>query len=260
MLVENSKKKRLLDHRWVGLNSILGLGECMGKTKLDYSNSSIAFIGLLLISFIAFWPTYYAIFFSSEFYIHFHAFFAVLWFGMLIIQPYLIKSRRLDLHRIIGRISYFIAPLVVISIILLANSRIKLAPESFYPIQTYILYLQISLALIFAVTYGLAIYYRRTKPIHARFMVATSFTFIDPIFARILNIVAPTASWNNQMITFMLVNLILITLSILDRRHRKAKWVYPSLLVIYLVIELPIFFDLTSLAWWQSFAKWFASF
>jgi hypothetical protein len=232
----------------------------MAKTGLNYTNSSIVFIGLLLLSFIAFWPTYYAVFFSSEFYIHFHAAFAVLWFAMLIAQPYLIKSRRLDMHRFIGKASYLVAPLVVISIVLLANSRIKAVPESFYPIQTYILYLQISLAFMFALTYGFAVYYRQTKPIHARLMVATAFTFIDPIFARILNIVAPYITWNNQMITFMMVNLILITLSILDRKNRKAKWVYPSLLGLYLIVEIPIFFDLTSLTWWQAFAEWFASF
>lgn len=232
----------------------------MLKTRLNYTNSSKLFIGLLFISFIAFWPTYYAVFFSSEFYIHFHAFFAVLWFAMLIAQPYLIKSRRLNLHRLIGKASYLIAPLVVISIVLLANSRIKAAPESFYPIQTYILYLQISLAFLFALTYGFAVYYRKTKPIHARLMVATAFTFIDPIFARILNNIAPHVTWNNQIITFMLVNIILVTLSILDRNNRKAKWVYPSLLIVYLIIEIPIFFDMTSLNWWQAFAAWFASF
>lgn len=232
----------------------------MRQIRLNYTNSSTLFIGLLVISFIAFWPTYFSIFFSSNFYIHFHASFAILWFVMLIVQPYLIKSRRLDLHRLIGKASYLVAPIVVISIVLLAHSRINAAPESFYPVQTYILYLQISLALLFAITYGFAVYYRKTKPVHARLMVATSFTFIDPIFARFFNIVAPQAAWNNQMITFMMVNLILITLSILDRKNRKAKWVYPSLLVLYLIVEIPIFFDLTSLTWWQAFAKWFTSF
>jgi hypothetical protein len=31
------------------------------------------------------------------------------------------------------------------------------------------------------------------------------------------------------------------------------------LLLLYLIIELPIYFDLTGLDWWQSFAAWFAS-
>lgn len=231
----------------------------MRKATINYTNSSIFFIGLLFISVIAFWPTYYAIFFNSEFYIHLHAFFAVLWFGMLIVQPYLIKSRRLDLHRLFGKFSYVIAPFVVISVVLLAHNRLTLAPESFYPIQTFILYLQISLVLVFAITYGLAIYHRKTKPVHARFMVATSFTFIDPIFARLINTFTPGLVFNGQWLTFGSINLILIALSIMDRKNRKAKWVYPSLLIIYLIIEIPIFFNLTGQGWWQSFAEWFGS-
>ncbi|MDZ7719343.1 MAG: hypothetical protein U5K72_11060 [Balneolaceae bacterium] len=231
----------------------------MNRVRLDYTNSSIVFVGLLLISIVAFWPTYFAVFFDSEFYIHLHVFFAVLWFGMLIVQPYLIKSRRLDLHRFAGKISYLIAPFVVISIGLLAHNNLIHASESFYPIQTYILYLQLSLAFLFAITYGCAVYYRKTKAIHSRCMIATSFTFIDPIFARLFNIADLNTPFSNQVITFMLVNLILVVLSILDRNNRKAKWVYPSLLILYLIIEIPIFFNLTGMNWWQSFAEWFGS-
>lgn len=232
----------------------------MKKALINYTNSSIFFIGLFLISIFAFWPSYYSIFFDSQFYIHLHTFFAVLWFGMLIIQPYLIKSKRLDLHRVIGKFSYFVAPMVVISVLLLANNRLTLAPESFYPVQTFLLYLQISLSLVFAITYGLAVYFRKTRSVHARFMIATSFAFIDPIFARLINTYAPNVASNGQWITFGLINVILIALAIMDRNHRKAKWVFPSLLVIYLIIEIPIFFNLTGLNWWQSFASWFGSF
>lgn len=232
----------------------------MSKIGLDYTNSRNFIIGLLLISIIAFWPNYYSKFFDSQFYIHFHTFFSILWFGLLITQPYLVKSRRLDLHRLIGRFSYFVAPMVVISILLLANNRLTLASESFYPIQTFLLYLQISLAFVFAITYGLAVYFRRTKSIHARFMVATSFTFIDPIFARLINRFAPNTVSYSNWITFGAINLLLIILSYLDHKHRKAKWVFPSLLLLYLIVEIPIFFNLTGQSWWQSFAAWFGSF
>lgn len=232
----------------------------MRKAIINYTNSSTFFVGLFLISILAFWPTYYSIFFDSHFYVHLHSLFAVVWFGMLIVQPYLIKTRRLNLHRLIGKFSYLVALMIIISVILLAHSRLTAAPESYYPIQTFILYLQISLSMVFAITYGLAVYFRKTKSIHARFMVATSFAFIDPIFARLINTYAPNVAFNGQWITFGLINLILIVLSIMDRNHRKAKWVFPSLLILYLIIEIPIFFDLTELNWWQSFASWFGSF
>jgi len=231
----------------------------MKTAKLDYNNSWLWVIGLLLVSFIAFWPSYYAIFSSSDFYIHLHALTALLWFALLIVQPMLIKRRKLRLHRLIGKISYPVAGFVVISILLLAHSRISTSPEDFYAIRTYILYLQLSLALVFAVTYGLAIWYRNSKPIHARLMVATSFTFIDPVLARFLGIVAPDLTINSQWVTFGIINVILITLSIIDRNNRKARWVFPGLLLLYMIIELPIYFDLTGLNWWQLFATWFSS-
>jgi len=232
----------------------------MKTASLDYNNSWLWVMGLLMISFIAFWPSYYAVISESDFYIHFHAVTAILWFALLIVQPILIKKRKLKVHRLFGKISYPVAGLVIISIVLLAHNRISTSPEEFYAIRTYILYLQISLALVFTVTYGLAIWFRKTKPIHARLMVATSFTFIDPVLARFLGFVSPDLTINGQWITFGIINVILITLSIIDRKNHKARWVFPCLLLLYLIIELPIYFDLTGLDWWQSFSAWFASF
>jgi len=90
-------------------------------------------------------------------------------------------------------------------------------------------------------------------------MVATSFTFIDPVLARFIGIVSPELDMNTQWLTFGIVNVILIALSIIDRKNRKARWVFPGLLLLYLIIELSIYFDLTGLYWWQSFSAWFAS-
>jgi hypothetical protein len=230
----------------------------MKTTKLDYNNSWLWIIGLLIISFVAFWPTYYAILSESDTYVHFHAVTSLFWFALLILQPLLIKKRRLKTHRLLGKISYPVAGLVIVSIVLLAHDRISTSPEEIYDFRTYILYLQISLALVFAITYGLAIWYRKTKSIHARLMVATSFTFIDPVLARFIGIILPDLEINTQWLTFGIINLLLITLSIIDRNNRKAKWVFPGLLLLYLITELPIYFSLTGMEWWQTFAAWFA--
>ncbi len=64
----------------------------MKKVALNYANTRLIFIDLLVISIIAFWPTYYAVLLNTDFYVHFHAFTALLWFGMLIAQPFLIKN------------------------------------------------------------------------------------------------------------------------------------------------------------------------
>ncbi len=149
--------------------------------------------------------------------------------------------------------------MIVISIILLAHIRISATPEEFFVSRSYAVYLQLSLAFVFAATYGFAIWYRKSKDIHARFMVATAFTFIDPVFDRFISMFMPFITIRGEWLTFGFINLLLITLAILDRNHLKARWVFPGLLLLYLIIEIPIFFQLTDMGWWQSFAAWFAS-
>ena len=73
------------------------------------------------------------------------------------------------------------APLLVVSVVLLAHSRIQGISGEPYALQTYILYLQLSLALLFALSYGLAIWNRRSVARHSRFMVCTALTLVDPV-------------------------------------------------------------------------------
>lgn len=232
----------------------------MKSAKLNYTNSWIFIIGLFLISTVVFWPRYYSRLFDASYYLHLHAITAILWFALLVGQPLLIKKRKLKLHRLLGKLSYPVAAMIVISIILLTHSRISASPEEDFVRRSYGIYLQLILAFVFAVTYGFAIWYRKNKDFHARLMVATVFTFIDPVFDRLVSMFFPFISIRGEWLTFGLINLILIMLAIADHHQPRVRWVFPSLLFLYLIIEIPIFFQLTGMGWWQSFATWFASF
>jgi hypothetical protein len=50
---------------------------------------------------------------------------------MLIVQPWLIRSRRRDIHRVIGRVSFVLAPLVVISALCVLGFYVLLCFEWF---------------------------------------------------------------------------------------------------------------------------------
>jgi hypothetical protein len=65
-----------------------------------------------------------------------------------------------------------------------------------YAAQTYILYLQVSLAALFSLSYGLAIYTRRTTTLQARIMMCTGLTLIDSIIIRLMFWAHLTLSWN----------------------------------------------------------------
>jgi hypothetical protein len=232
------------------------------RRAFDFTRSGPYFAGLLLLAFVAYWPSYFSRVLSADHFTHFHASLAVLWILMLAAQPTLVRTKRLALHRLLGAFSYVLAPLIVISILLLGHSRIKGVTGEAYAVQTYILYLQVSLTVLFGVSYALAVYTRHTVALHARFMVCTAFTLIDPVVIRLMFWMGSrTPTWNYQWVTFGLTDLVILALIVLERRRgvRAGRWVFPAALAVFVLAQIPALFGLTFTAPWQAFARWFAA-
>src|SRR5262245_48969713 len=104
--------------------------ERAAQRSVSFTNSAPYFIALLLVAGVAFWPSYLSRPTSVSGYTHLHAITATAWMLMLVVQPLAIRNRRLGWHRALGRASYAVAPLVVISMVLLAHSRMPIAPAS----------------------------------------------------------------------------------------------------------------------------------
>lgn len=226
---------------------------------IDISRIWPLFIALLVIAFLAFWPSYFgAGILSASGYIHFHAITATLWMALLIVQPWLIRSYRYSAHKVIGKASYAFFPIVLAGMVLLANHRIRIATPENYPIQSYILYLQIFLALLFGISYMFAIAFRRQTEIHARFMICTGLTLIDPIFARILIFAMPVPIEYHQFITYAITDLVFLILIFAERRSPSGRWVFPTMLGMFLLLQVPTFFVMNSPTW-QAFTEWFRS-
>lgn len=217
------------------------------------------FAALLVIAVLAFWPSYFGnSLLTQAVYTHFHAIAATVWMAMLIIQPWLIRKDHYTLHRKIGLASYAVAPVLMLSFLLLANYRIRNATPENYQIQTFILYLQVFLAVLFALSYILAIVYRHRTEIHARFMVCTGLTLIDPIFARILLFTMPFPIEYHQFVTFGLTDLAFLALIFAERKNLAGRWVFPLMLGVFVLLQVPAFFVMGSPTW-QAFADWFRS-
>ncbi|MFV1983516.1 MAG: hypothetical protein ACC657_08245 [Thiohalomonadales bacterium] len=121
--------------------------------------------------------------------------------------------------------------------------------------RNFILFLQLSTLAIFVFAYVMAIIKRKSPMHHARYMISTALTMVDPAVARIL-INTRSAPYNVQLYTFGLVDLILIVLIISERNQKQAREVFPLMLVIFM------FFQLLNLTWydsgiWRSFYMWF---
>jgi hypothetical protein len=163
----------------------------------------------------------------------------------------------LDAHRAVGQISYVLVPVLLVSMLLLANYRLRSVPEEVYHLQTYVLYLQFSLAALFAISFILAMIYRKEAEVHARFMICTALTLIDPVFARAFFWMDPTTVEYHQYLTYGLTDLLFLLLILMERRNSRGRWVFPSMLVVFVLIQIPALLWLTDWPVWQSVASWF---
>lgn len=231
------------------------------KRSLTFDNSGIYFVALLALAIAGFWPSYFAKFFDGTgdftFYFHFHAFFAVLWILMLITQPILIRKKKFELHRKIGKFSYILVPIIFISIILLAHSTLK-GPKENVGLELWVPFKDL---LIFAVGYGIAIKYRKTMTIHARGMIVAGIVLIEPALVRlILYVFFPDSGFDPRgyLVTISLVYILLIGLIIAERKQKVGRWVFPLALALYLFVHSVLIFQI-KVPGWQTFAEWFAA-
>lgn len=230
----------------------------MKTINLKWDKSGLYFIGLVLFVFLGFWPSYFAKFFDGSanfnFYFHFHALMAGSWVTLLVIQPILIKIKKLALHKLIGKLSYVLLPLFPISVILLKHSRIggEISPK-----MGARLWIQVKDLVIIGIMYAIAIINKKTFLIHARVMVAIGIVFIEPSLGRFIDwAFFPEGGIVGYMVTIGLVYSLLITLIIIERKQAKGRWIFPLVFVLYLLFHWLLLFQI-SFPIWDAFVKWF---
>ena len=219
-------------------------------------NSVYFFGALALFAIAAFWPTYLSrIAAVDELHVHAHGVVLALWLLMLITQAFLIRTNRRPIHKLLGKASYVLAPLVVLSTLSLAHLRLAESGEAVSSDLLYFLYVQFGLLGLFAFAYSLAIYHRKSPQVHARYMACTALTLIDPIFARLFYAHLGVDFPLSQVLTYGLIDVILACLAVWDRRHGRPPD-FLKMLPVFVVEQIPTFFVYT-LPSWRTFAIWY---
>ena len=214
---------------------------------------------LLLVSVAAFWKPYFSHPASiTEPFLHAHVFFVALWMSALIAQPLLIRARRLDLHRAVGRVSFVLAPLVAVSALLLAHSRFNRMDEATLARSLFTLYLPLNSTAAFLVSYALAVAFRRHRAAHAAFMSGTALALVDAIAVRLVFFYTPAgeAHWIYDVIGIALVGTIVTILAVLSRDVPRARNAFLALLVLFGTLSAG-WFTLARTDGWARFARWF---
>lgn len=226
------------------------------KKKMDFENSGYYFIGVLALVILGFWPSYFAKFIdrTADFtlYFHFHAVTATLWLALLIVQPILIQKKKLQLHRLLGKISYVLIPLIFLSVILLAHHAKSGITENL-GLRLWVPFKDL---LILGVAFYIAIRYRRVAPLHARGMIAAGLVLIEPALVRFMRNVFFPDGGPGYLVTIGLLYSVLIGLIIMERKQKQGRWIFPLILGLYIFVHSVLLFRI-QIAPWEAFAKWF---
>lgn len=226
---------------------------------------------LLLLPLVAFgfFPTYFGKLFQNlPSIFHIHAFFMLLWIGMAIVQPYLIKKKKTKIHKRIGKLSYFLMPVVLFTAWLMirhsyfkfmADETIRMAKEgaSLTAPQMTIHaaeYMRIGVLYWFwlGLFYVLAVINKRKMVFHATYMFAAILTLLGPTVDRFLYHVYGWMHMNPDpfIATFILIDLLLAALLFYQRRHGVDVKATAVTIMIYLAGQV-IFYLLPKMMLWK---------
>ena len=168
------------------------MGKILKLEKSLYQKSYIYFIVFFLFMLWGFWFTYFTKILDQENYrMHLHGTALILWCLMLIVQPYLIRTKKVKIHKKIGKFSYLLVPFILFSTIDLLKYRLHGKVE-LSNADNFFITLVLNALVTFLILYGFAIYHKGKGSIHARYMLCTAFPMFTPITDRIINIHFPS--------------------------------------------------------------------
>jgi hypothetical protein len=236
-----------------------------------YRFSARFFVVFLALTVLAFWPSYFArLFEQPTAWFHAHGIVLALWLGMLVVQAQLIRTQRRSWHRQLGKLSYAVAPAVVVITTVFIHQRVSpglVGVLQLPPMALHFLALTLLSLVVFAVFYALAIAHRRDAQTHARWMLCTVFPLVTPVTDRLIGAylrpvvsVVPRIDGNPILPAagFALADLVLLALAWWDFKANRRLNVFPVALGVLLVYHVGTLTLHRSLPW-NAFCVWFLS-
>jgi hypothetical protein len=162
---------------------------------------------------------------------HLHAILATLWVLMLIIQPFLIVYKKNEWHRTVGRLSYIVFPLLILSFIpqIIKIIRTTHLANLFFPLGDGILLI---------IFYSLAIYFKEYRSRHMRYMIASALVLLGPTVGRIGPNLLGWSELFTQNVQYGIIYSILVALIFYDRKNKRKFQPYLIALACFLVHQV----------------------
>ncbi len=193
-----------------------------------------------------------------------HGIFAMAWMGLVVAQTWLIGHNNVRWHRRLGKSSFVLAPMLVITAFATLWIILSYGSAHGFPLKTgspglALAYLDLGLLVYFVLFYVMAIVYRHDFRRHQRFMVCTVLVAIPPSLGRVLfRHVFPDMSFvMNSIYTGIFIEVILLLLILNDWRKQKFYVAYWFSFVFF-------FIQIATIQWvttwhpWLMFCQWLA--
>lgn len=220
----------------------------------NYSTLVLIFISIALISLVGFYTSYLSTFpdydkFSSIIHIHFVAF--LFWLSLTIIQPILIKTRNASLHRKLGKVSYVIAPIMVITMCFLVAGQTKhLLDKSIddAKITSIVGLLDI---VSFSIYYIVAMVNQKNIRWHVAFILSATLIVLNPGMSRLLNQIQSGLGLLGAVLVPFVVPLIII----IYEKTKLGKPIFKSPYSLFFAcwaIEIVILVTVPTTDFWES--------
>lgn len=230
------------------------------STAIPYRRISLFFIIILGLVTWGFYKTYLIFFPSFEGFTithHFHGAMMMIWMCFLIVQPLLIRAGKTNIHRFIGKLSYLIAPLLMVSIFLVSRiSYYRQVPGMTHEDKIAEIALSTPYIPALAILYCLALMNRRHTYDHLRYMIGTSLFMIGPGLGRALIVYFDKTLDQAVDFTDFLSIGIAAALMLNDMLRKKSYKAFAIVLAV--VICLHIIWESRNTALWQPVGEFIA--
>lgn len=214
----------------------------------------VFFTLIMIVSFAGFYNSYISKFprfgeFQNLIHIHFLAF--TCWLLLIVIQPVLIMKKKFKLHRQLGRFSYLLAPILVLTIILLSKEKFIREfseSESSAAMTAFIAFVDIS---SFSTFYLIAMFKKSNVRWHVAFIIAATLIVLNPGLSRLLNqITMGLGMLTAVLIPFLVPGIVLIIEKI---KYKRAILKSPYFFIIIIwTIEILLFITIPQTEFWKN--------
>jgi hypothetical protein len=232
---------------------------------MPYRHAHYFLLLLIALSALAFWPMYFGVLPSAAAAVHFHAFTASTWIVLLAFQSWAIHRQRREWHRIVGMASLGVFPFFFAGSLLIVHTMAyNFATGDLFDGLFGARFAAVDLVAVVAIAwlYWSGLRWRRKVHLHARYMFATGFFLLAPIFTRLLaefvpglQLAPPTFGhlpFNVESATF---GALLLALALAWRQPKHGRpWLVTAGL---LALQMVLFSTLGAFGPWEALVRVF---